>query len=181
MRRLPLGLVVVSLSLVAACAPASDSTDSMASSSSSSVDAMTQTSEVAASSPASIAASSPARSAAAAVSVAAQASVQVQASVAIATPPPAAAPRVVTVNVENWEFAPAVVNVKKGEKVTLRFVGKTGNHGVAIPGLNVNAYLPADKTVDIALSTDAAGSFDGFCNIPCGPGHRDMTFTVVIS
>lgn len=90
-------------------------------------------------------------------------------------------PRVITVNVSNWEFAPAVVQVKKGEKVTLRFVDETGNHGVAVPGLKINAYLPQGKTVDVALDTSTEGAFDGFCNVPCGPGHRDMTFQIVVS
>lgn len=89
--------------------------------------------------------------------------------------------RVITVTSKNWEFAPAVIQVKKGEKVTLRFVDETGNHGIAVPGLDMNVYLPAGETVEVALNTDKTGTFEGFCNIPCGPGHRDMKFSVVVS
>ena len=89
--------------------------------------------------------------------------------------------RVITVNVSNWAFGPAVVNVKKGEKVTLRFVDETGNHGVAVPGLGLSVYLPAGETVTAELDTSKAGTFDGFCNVPCGPGHRDMKFQIVVS
>lgn len=93
----------------------------------------------------------------------------------------AAAPRLIVVAVSNWQFAPATVNVKKGEKVTLRFSAQSGVHGVAVPGLKLNVQIPAGDSIDVTLPTDTTGTFAGFCNIPCGPGHRDMKFTVVVS
>jgi len=89
--------------------------------------------------------------------------------------------RTITVDVTDWEFSPAVIAAKKGEKVKLKLVGGTGIHSFAVPGLSMNVRIAAGETVTVDLPTDIAGSFDARCAIPCGPGHRDMKATIVIS
>lgn len=90
-------------------------------------------------------------------------------------------PRVIHINVKNWEFEPATIELKKGEKVVLELSGEGGNHGIAIPGLGVNEVVANGDTILIELPTDVAGTFDAFCNVPCGPGHKDMKAKIVIS
>lgn len=92
----------------------------------------------------------------------------------------AAASRVVAITAGNFAFTPAAVVVRKGEKVTLRLTGAEGSHGLAIPGLGISTVIPEGKTVDIELPTDAAGTFDFFCSVSCGPEHRDMKGTITI-
>lgn len=89
--------------------------------------------------------------------------------------------RTITVNVTDWSFSPAMITAKKGEKVKLKIVGGTGIHSFAVPGLSMNVRIAAGETVTVDLPTDVEGSFDARCAIPCGPGHRDMKATVVIS
>lgn len=97
------------------------------------------------------------------------------------TPPATGGTRTITVNVTDWEFSPALISAKKGEKVKLKLVGGAGIHSFAVPGLSMNVRIAAGESVTVDLPTDIAGSFDARCAIPCGPGHRDMKATVIIS
>lgn len=89
--------------------------------------------------------------------------------------------RVVQVSVTDWSFSPSMITAKKGEKVTLELTGVSGIHSFAIPELGMNVRVEPGKTVTVALPTDAAGTYEVVCRIPCGPGHKDMKTTVVIS
>ncbi len=89
--------------------------------------------------------------------------------------------RIIRVNVSDWQFNPTTITAKKGEKVKLELIGDSGIHGFAIPGLSMNVRVAAGETVQIDLPTDTVGSFEARCSIPCGPGHRDMKATVVIT
>ena len=93
---------------------------------------------------------------------------------------PTAQARTVNVVVEDFTFTPSVIKVKKGETVTLALQGKTGIHGYAVPGLGINARVEADKTISVTIPTDKVGTFDVFCSIPCGPGHKSMKSTIII-
>lgn len=95
--------------------------------------------------------------------------------------PPENSARVIQIDVGNWEFSPATVVAKKGEKVIVRLIGGDGRHGFAVPDLGINTAVASGKAVDIELPTDASGEFSFRCSVPCGPGHQDMAGTIVIS
>ena len=97
-----------------------------------------------------------------------------------AVPSSVAATRVVPITVESFAFTPSMVTVKKGEKVTMHLVGKSGIHGFAVPELGINARVEEGQTVDVTLPTDQTGTFRFFCSVPCGPGHREMQGSIVI-
>ena len=88
--------------------------------------------------------------------------------------------RVITVNVDRWSFTPAAITAKKGESVEVDIVGGTGTHGFTIPGLGISQTVNAGETVTVNLPTDTEGTFEFFCSIPCGAGHKDMRGTVTI-
>jgi len=83
-------------------------------------------------------------------------------------------PRVIQVLTENWQFTPSTITVKRGQKVTLQIQGVSGTHGFAVPELGINVPVPPGQTVTVDLPTDRIGSFPLFCSIPCGQGHVDM-------
>ncbi len=89
--------------------------------------------------------------------------------------------RVVAITAANWKFSPNAITAKKGEKVQIVVTGVEGMHGFASPGLGINASIAAGQTVTIDLPTDKAGSFDFFCSVPCGSGHKDMKGTIIIT
>lgn len=93
---------------------------------------------------------------------------------------PSGSVRIITVAVDNFDFSPSVIKVKKGEKVTLVFKGEAGAHGVMIKDLGINVVVPVDGTVTVDLPTDTAGTFAFRCSIPCGAGHKDMKGTIII-
>ena len=91
-----------------------------------------------------------------------------------------ASPRIVAVSVESFKFSPATLSLKKGEKVSVRLTGVSGNHGFAVPELGINTAISEGKTVDVSIPTEKTGTFTFFCSIPCGSGHRDMKGTITI-
>ena len=86
----------------------------------------------------------------------------------------------VPIRVEDWSFTPSTIRVKKGDTVTLRFVGTTGSHGVSIPGLNIDVAVEENQKVEVPLPTDKTGTFPFSCNVACGSGHSDMKGMIVV-
>lgn len=88
---------------------------------------------------------------------------------------------VIDVAMTDWEFAPTSVSAEVGEKLVFRVTGVEGKHSFAIADLGINVPVEVGETVDVAIPTDKAGTFQFRCRIPCGPGHKDMVGTLVIS
>jgi len=89
-----------------------------------------------------------------------------------------------TVHIDSfsWGFTQDPVTINKGDNVHLVITSSSGTHGVMIPGLGVSsgAVSPGEtQTVDFVASE--AGTFDYFCNVPCGEGHRSMRGQLVIN
>ena len=97
-------------------------------------------------------------------------------------PSPKARPTLYTVpiRVENWAFTPSSIRVKKGDSVTLRFVGTTGSHGVKIPALGIDVTINPDQKVEVVLPTDTTGTFPFACTVPCGSGHSEMKGMIIV-
>jgi cytochrome c oxidase subunit 2 len=94
---------------------------------------------------------------------------------------PSAEARVIDVAMTDWKFEPASITAKVGEKLVLRVTGVEGKHSIAIADLGINVPVEPGETKDVEIPTDKAGTFQFRCRIPCGPGHMDMTGTLVIS
>lgn len=88
--------------------------------------------------------------------------------------------RVVPVTVTDWSFSPATVTVKKGENVKLELKGDDGVHSLLVADLGLNVRVEPGSDTVVTLPTDKTGTFEGRCGVPCGPGHRDMKFTIVV-
>jgi cytochrome c oxidase subunit 2 len=99
---------------------------------------------------------------------------------AVSSAPAEAKVRTIEITATDWAFAPATITVKKGEKVRLVVKSTQGIHSFAIPSLRINERLDVGTAMTIDLPTDAAGTFDFRCAIPCGPGHKDMKGQIVI-
>ena len=81
----------------------------------------------------------------------------------------------------NWDFTQSDVTINKGDRVRVKVTSSSGVHGVAIPafGVATGAVGPGQEEV-IEFTADKSGSFDYFCNVPCGQGHRDMVRQIVV-
>lgn len=89
--------------------------------------------------------------------------------------------RVIEMTSTDWSFSPASITAKKGEKVIVRLKNEDGIHSFGMMDLGVNVRINPGETKDIVIPTDKAGTFSFRCLVPCGPGHKDMVGTLVIS
>jgi cytochrome c oxidase subunit 2 len=97
------------------------------------------------------------------------------------TPP--APPYVVksfTMEAKQFEFIPDTITVQEGDHVELKVTSTDVSHGIAISAFGVRESLPPNKEVTIEFVADKKGSFNFFCSVPCGSGHRGMTGTLIV-
>lgn len=86
----------------------------------------------------------------------------------------------ISATAKRWEFSPATVTVKKGDKVKLSIESMDVTHGFAIPDFDVSATLKPNETTVVEFTADKAGMFTFFCNVFCGQGHPNMKGTLIV-
>lgn len=92
----------------------------------------------------------------------------------------AAGGRVIEVKAVPSRFSPDTIVVHAGETTTLRFIS-TGVHGVYAPDLGIaHTELADGQTTDVTIAPVKAGAYVLRCRIFCGPGHSDMTLTILV-
>ena len=107
------------------------------------------------------------------------------------------APRVVEVSAKKYEFSPAEIHVKQGERVELKVHSVDETHGIKIegspegardkskPGLlfdHPETNGKVEKNVDQVLDFVAVepGTYDFKCAKLCGMGHRHMQGKLIV-
>lgn len=81
----------------------------------------------------------------------------------------------------NFGFTQTPIQINKGDKVKLILTSSNGVHGIAIPAFGVNSG-PASTSGEtvVEFTADKEGSYEYFCNIPCGEGHRNMKGQIIV-
>ena len=87
----------------------------------------------------------------------------------------------VTLEMFNFGFKQDPIVIKKGDHVRLRVISSSGTHGIMIPELGLSTERLSEGKEDV-LEFDAteSGTFEYFCNVPCGSGHRSMKGQLVV-
>lgn len=80
----------------------------------------------------------------------------------------------------SYEFDPAVITVKKGEKVRLIITATDRKHGIEIEGYDIDQILNVGEPTTIEFTADKAGTFEFKCSVFCGFGHRKMKGKLVV-
>ena len=88
--------------------------------------------------------------------------------------------RTIHMGVRQWEWVPVQLTANFGEKVRLVMHNADVLHSISIPDLGVSAYIPEDGAV-VEFMADRQGTFDFFCNTPCGKDHAKMRGKITIS
>ena len=90
---------------------------------------------------------------------------------------------IVELNIDsfNWGFNQDTVTINKGDTVRLKLTSSSGRHGIAIPKFNVATapVLQGEEQVVEFIATES-GTFNYFCNSPCGGGHHNMRGKLVV-
>ena len=81
---------------------------------------------------------------------------------------------------KNFEFSPSEIRVKEGDEVKLKITTEEGHHGIGIPIFGVHADLPEGSVKEVTFVASKKGTFPFYCNVPCGPGHKEMKGTLIV-
>ena len=90
-------------------------------------------------------------------------------------------PQRIEITAKRFSFDPASITLKKGVPVVLVLTSKDVTHGLQIKELGVDARIPKGQTVEVPLTPQSAGTFQGKCSVFCGFGHGRMKMTVTVT
>jgi len=101
---------------------------------------------------------------------------------ALAAPRQAAPANVheITMTAKKYQFDPAVITIKKGEKVRLIITAADHDHGFKIEDLDINQVLKKGDPTTIEFTANKAGTFEFKCSVFCGMGHGKMKGKLVV-
>lgn len=85
-----------------------------------------------------------------------------------------------TMTAGNFAFDPAVITVKKGEKVRLIITATDRDHGIKLDAFDVNQVLKKGAPTTIEFTPDKVGTFEFKCSVYCGHGHGKMKGKLVV-
>ena len=83
----------------------------------------------------------------------------------------------ITVTARDFAFDKNVIKVKKGDKIKLTLVNKSGAHGLEIHDYKIN--LATAGTVEFLA--DKVGEFKFNCSVYCGTGHEKMVGKFIVA
>lgn len=86
----------------------------------------------------------------------------------------------IEIKASNWKFTPELIEVNLGDKVELHLESTEGTHGFIIPAFGISERLEPGKDVHAEFVADKAGTFNFYCNVPCGAGHSNMNGIIVV-
>ncbi|HXB53771.1 MAG TPA: cupredoxin domain-containing protein [Vicinamibacteria bacterium] len=91
-------------------------------------------------------------------------------------------PRSFDITASRFQFEPARLEVSEGDAVRLTLHSTDTTHGFGIKELTVEAVIPkGGEPVTVEFVADQAGTFEFFCTEYCGPRHREMRGTLVVT
>jgi cytochrome c oxidase subunit II len=92
-----------------------------------------------------------------------------------------AGPRVVKVVARRFTYTPNVIQLKRGEPVTLELTTQDVFMGFNLPDFNVRSDIVPDKVMKVTFTPDKAGTFIFLCDVFCGDGHEEMNGKLVVT
>jgi cytochrome c oxidase subunit 2 len=88
----------------------------------------------------------------------------------------------IAITAYNWGFTPATITVKAGQPVTLKLTSTAGVHGLQSDDLGIpQTAIQPGKYVTVTFTPKKPGTYQIYCSIPCGPGHKTQHLTIVVT
>lgn len=85
-----------------------------------------------------------------------------------------------TMTASQWKFDPATIMVSQGNTVRLHIKDTDVEHGFRLNAFNINQDLLPGSTTTVEFVANKTGTFPFSCSVACGPGHPNMTGTLVV-
>lgn len=86
------------------------------------------------------------------------------------------------ITASRFEFQPDRIEVDEGDRVKLTLRSADTTHGIAIPELKVKVKIPkGGATVTAEFVARKPGTFVIKCSEYCGPGHKQMLGSLVVT
>lgn len=98
-------------------------------------------------------------------------------------PIPSSAPstdRTVRILASSFQYAPAIIHVDPGDRVTLELVSTDVVHGLYIDGYDLRVSADPGQTARLSFVADRTGTFRIRCSVTCGPLHPFMIGKLVV-
>ena len=82
--------------------------------------------------------------------------------------------RTIRIEAAQFQYAPAVVSVNRGERVTLEVVATDVVHGLYLDGYDLQVTADPGQTARLTFVADRPGTFRFRCSVSCGALHPFM-------
>lgn len=82
--------------------------------------------------------------------------------------------KTIILQASRFQYTPETITINKGDHVKIIVNDTDTKHGIAIPDFGVTG------TGSVEFTADKAGTFTFHCPTMCGPGHKEMTGTLIV-
>jgi cytochrome c oxidase subunit 2 len=89
-------------------------------------------------------------------------------------------PRVIEIHAKRFVFAPDIVTLKHGERVTIRLISDDRAHGLLVKPLGLDLDASPSDSDEITIVVPAPGTYPAICDHYCGMGHGGMKMTFIV-
>jgi len=86
----------------------------------------------------------------------------------------------INITMKKYEFVPAEVHVKRGQRVLLVVSSGDTQHGFHVDAFGINEPIKKGQTAEVEFESDQAGTYPMNCSIICGSRHDDMVGKIVV-
>jgi cytochrome c oxidase subunit II len=82
--------------------------------------------------------------------------------------------------IKQWEMVPRKIVVARGVKVELIIESADVEHGLSVPGLDIDESVKKGETVAVRFIAVKSGEYAMHCSILCGRGHDEMKGKILV-
>ena len=95
-------------------------------------------------------------------------------------PEPAPPAHEIKMTAKKYEFSPAEIRVKQGERVRLLITATDRKHGFQIEALGLKTELPEGKETAVEFTAPKPGAYEFKCSVRCGWRHGSMKGRLIV-
>jgi len=88
--------------------------------------------------------------------------------------------REIKMTAKKYEFSPAEIRVKQGERVRLLITATDRRHGLALEALGLKTELPEGKETAVEFTAPKPGAYEFKCSVRCGWRHGSMKGRLIV-